>query len=101
LTQLVQLTANELAEKHHIRRALPEDQSPRLARALRGLTLEEGRRVLTQAILTALSLDASTLERVHEGKSQLIKNQGVLEFLKVEGGLDSIGGLARLKAWLA
>ncbi|MBI1983247.1 MAG: AAA family ATPase, partial [Acidobacteria bacterium] len=61
----------------------------------------EARRVLTQAVLAKLSLDATTLDRVHEGKSQLIRNQGVLEFLKVEGGLDSIGGLARLKAWLA
>lgn len=101
LTQLVQTTVSELAANHHIRRDLPEDQRPNLARALRGLTLEEARRVLTQAVLASLSLDAGTLDRLHEGKSQLIKNQGVLEFLRVEGGLDSIGGLARLKAWLA
>jgi hypothetical protein len=101
LTRLVQLTANDLSEKHRVRRELPEDQVPRLARALRGLTLEEGRRVLTHAILARLTLDSTTLDRVHEGKGQVIKNQGVLEFLRVEGGLDSIGGLARLKGWLA
>jgi len=101
MTQLVQTTISDLTANHRVRKELPEDQLPQLARALRGLTLEEARRVLTQAVLTSLSLDAGTLERLHEGKSQLIKNQGVLEFLRLEGGLDSIGGLARLKAWLA
>jgi hypothetical protein len=101
LTRLVQMTASDLAANHHIRGDLPEDQIPPLARALRGLTLEEARRVFTQAVLAGLSFDSAMLDRLHEGKSQLVKNQGVLEFLKVEGGLDSIGGLGRLKAWLA
>ena len=101
LTQLVRGTAADLAANHHLRGELPEDQLPPLARALRGLTLEEARRVFTQAVLAGLSFDAGMLDRLYDGKSQLVKNQGVLEFLKVEGGLDSIGGLARLKAWLA
>lgn len=101
LTRLVKQTADDLGANHRIRRDLPEDQVPRLARGLCGLTLEEARRVLTQAVLGRLTLDVATLDRVHQGKGQVIKDQGVLEFLRVEGGLDSIGGLGRLKAWLA
>ncbi len=101
LAVLVRKTASDLAANHHLRGDLPEDRITHLARALRGLTLEESRRVLTQAVLASLSFDAGVMDRLSEGKSQLVKNQGVLEFLNVERGMDSIGGLARLKAWLA
>jgi SpoVK/Ycf46/Vps4 family AAA+-type ATPase len=101
LNQLVVTTVHELTEKHHIRNELPAGQMPELVAGLRGLTLEEARRILTQAILETSSFDRGTLERVREAKSQLIKDQGVIEFLKTEESFASLGGVARLKAWLA
>ncbi len=101
LSQLVRATVADLSESHRIRGELEESQRPKLVNALRGLTLEEARRILTQAVLARSGFDEATLDRVREGKNRYIKDQGVLEFLDSEGGLDSIGGLTRLKAWLA
>jgi SpoVK/Ycf46/Vps4 family AAA+-type ATPase len=100
LGQLADATVRELLAKYHLKNTLPPEQMPALVRSLRGLTLDEARRILTQSILEKNSLDLDTLELVHEAKSKLVKDHGVIEFLKPETGLGSIGGLTRLKAWL-
>jgi len=91
IDSLVKITLRELVATRHLRNDLPPAQIPLLIRSLRGLTL---------AILEKSVLDMSTLDAVHEAKAQLIKDQGVIEFLKPESGLSSVGGLGRLKAWL-
>ena len=100
LDLLVKTTLRELIGGQHLKNELPTAQMPVLVRSLRGLTLDEARRTLTQAILGKSCLDITTLEAVQEAKSQLVKDQGVIQFLKPESGLGSVGGLAHLKAWL-
>jgi SpoVK/Ycf46/Vps4 family AAA+-type ATPase len=100
LTQLVVTTVRDLMGKYRFKNELTQDQMPDLLRSLRGLTLDEARRILMQAILETARFDLGTVDRVREAKSKLIKDQGVIEFLKPESGLGSVGGLTRLKAWL-
>lgn len=100
LYQLVGATARELMEEHHILNQLPPARLPEVVRSLRGLTLDEARRILTQAVLETRRFDASTIERIRDAKSQFIKDQGVLEFLNPEGGFGDMGGMKRLKDWL-
>jgi hypothetical protein len=100
LNQLVVVTIRDLMEKYRIFNQLTRDRMPDLVRSLQGLTLDEARRILTQAVLEGNRFDPSTIDRIHEAKSQFIKDQGVLEFLKMELGLGAVAGLARLKAWL-
>lgn len=100
LNRLAAATVRELIGSRHLRNGLPPAQMPALVHSLCGLTLDEARRILTQAILEKSCLDGATLEAVHEAKTQLIKDQGIIEFLKPEAGLGSVGGLAHLKAWL-
>jgi len=101
LAQLARVTASDLVTKHRLRGELTEDQLSEVVRGLRGLAREEARRILSQAILANARLDLGILENIREAKSRLIKDQGVLEFLEVETRMDSIGGLERLKSWLA
>lgn len=100
MNQLAVVTVRDLMGKYRIHSELTQDQMPDLVRGLRGLTREEARRILTQAVLENSRFDVGTLDHIREAKSKLIKDQGVLEFLKVEQGLESVGGLTRLKAWL-
>ncbi len=100
LTQIAVATVQEIIASNRIRNELTQDGMPDLVRALSGLTRNEARRVLTQAVLENRSFDAGTIKLVRQAKSSLIKDQGVLEFLKDEQGLDSVGGLRNLKAWL-
>lgn len=100
LSPLTVATVRELMGKYHLKNELHSAQMPALVRSLRGLTLDEARRILTQSILEKSSLDIGTIELVQEGKTKLVKDQGVIEFLKPEAALGSVGGLGRLKGWL-
>lgn len=100
LNQLVVATVRDLLEKYRFQNLLTPEQLPEVVRSLRGLTRDEARRILTQAILENSRFDLGTLDHIREAKNGLIKDQGVLEFLEPQAGLDSIGGLTRLKAWL-
>jgi len=100
LNRLVVGTVRDLMGEHRITSELTQDEMPVLVGSLRGLTLEEARRILTQAVLENYRFDVGTVERIREAKNQFIKDQGVLEFLKVDAGLDTVAGLANLKAWL-
>ena len=100
MNQLVVATVRDLLEKYRFQNLLAQDQLPEVVRSLRGLTRDEARRVLTQAILEGSRFDLGTLDHIREAKNGLIKDQGVLEFLEPPAGLDAVGGLARLKAWL-
>jgi len=100
LSQVVNMTLRDLMGKHQIKDDLPSDQMPVLLNSLRGLTLDEARRILTQAILDGYRFDSGTLGRVREAKGNLIKDQGVVEFMKTEDGMSSVGGLNHLKGWL-
>ena len=101
LSQLVLTSVRELEEKYRIRNELPREQLPEVVRSLSGLTREEARRVLVESILGNGRFDQGTVSKVRSAKSRLIKAEGVLEFLDWDSGLDSIGGLEHLKAWLA
>jgi hypothetical protein len=101
LNQLVTATLRELVEKYRALNQLAPEQMPGVVRSLGGLTLEEARRIFSQAVLEDGRCDAHTIDRILDAKSQFIKDQGVLEFLKVESGLEAVAGLAHLKAWLA
>jgi len=100
LGQLAGVTVRELISKQHLKNAMLPEQMSALVHSLRGLTLDEARRILTQAILGKSCLDMTTIEAVNEAKTQLVKDQGIIEFLKPEAGLGSVGGLAHLKVWL-
>ncbi|MDR3676254.1 MAG: AAA family ATPase [Acidobacteriota bacterium] len=100
LNQLAVTTVRELSAHQHLKNELPLGQMPVLARSLRGLTLDEARRILTQCILPKSCLEMATIGAVLEAKTQLVKDQGIIEFSKPEAGLMAVGGLTRLKAWL-
>ena len=100
LQKLVTVSVSDLGRQHRFVVEFPRDGLADLARNLRGLTLDEARRILSQAILERSRFDRETVARVLSARGQVIKGQGVLEILTVEDGLAAIGGLKRLKSWL-
>jgi SpoVK/Ycf46/Vps4 family AAA+-type ATPase len=100
LSQQADLTVKDLCQERRILTQFTPDIFPVVARALLGLTRAEARRVLTESILENSRFDSSTLDLIRRNKGKLIKGQGVLEFLEPGGCMSSVGGLARLKAWL-
>ena len=72
-----------------------------LVRALAGLTLQQTRRVIAQAILEDGKLSRLDIERVVRLKGEIIEQSGVLEFFPVQENGFELGGFRGLKEWLS
>lgn len=83
-------------------------RSPRLTPAVReklvkaalGLTLEEAERVYRRAVVIADKLTEQEVEIVLSEKKQLIRRNGILEYIDEDDTIESVGGLSELKHWL-
>ena len=76
------------------------DVKERLLRAALGLTKDEAEKVYRKAHVKAGRLTESEIEIVLSEKKQLIRRNGILEYLEEDETIDSVGGLEELKRWL-
>jgi SpoVK/Ycf46/Vps4 family AAA+-type ATPase len=72
----------------------------KLVRATLGLTQDEAEKVYRKAQVTNGKLTESEVEIVLSEKQQLIRRNGILEYIEDEENLESVGGLEELKHWL-
>lgn len=75
-------------------------QREKLIQASLGLTRDEAEKVYRKAAVTAGKLTESEVEIVLSEKKQLIRRNGILEFIEEDETLASVGGLEELKRWL-
>jgi SpoVK/Ycf46/Vps4 family AAA+-type ATPase len=80
---------------------LPTFELDRLVERLRGFTAFEAERAVTRAIVKNRSLGARDIETIIEIKKELLKKDGVLEYIAPEENLAEVGGFENLKTWLA
>lgn len=80
---------------------LPGATLERMIQSLGGLTLGQAERALRRAVADDLTLDASDLGGIHEARRQVLHDQSALEYVDAREGLEDVGGLQGLKAWLA
>ena len=78
----------------------PEETSGIVA-DLQGLTMFEAERALARAIVSDHALTADDRPRIRETKKVLVEGGGILEFVPAPDGLDQVGGLDKLKKWVA
>lgn len=79
---------------------LGEEEVSALARALRGLTLEESRRLLLRAGLRDGRLEPGDLHELLEGKRNRLDEGTVLEWVEPAEGLETLAGAAGFKEWV-
>jgi SpoVK/Ycf46/Vps4 family AAA+-type ATPase len=79
--------------------AAPQDRE-RLLKAALGLTRDEAEKVYRKARVMAGCLTAGEVDIVLSEKRQLIRRNGILEFMDVDETIDLVGGLEELKHWL-
>ncbi|NBD31752.1 MAG: AAA family ATPase [Cyanobacteria bacterium] len=72
----------------------------KLLRATLGLTRDEAEKVYRKVYVTAQRFSEAEVDVVLSEKKQLIRRNGILEFLEEDETLDNIGGLEELKRWL-
>jgi len=99
LERLVRLTARELEAQSHAAIELEPADYGSLARALRGLHVQEARRVLYRAALDDGRLDLSDVEGVLARKQHRLGETSQLEWVEPLPGVSSLGGSENLKEW--
>lgn len=80
---------------------LSRQESEGLVSDLQGLTLFEAERALAQVIVEDNALTGADRGRLRELKKGLVEGGGLLEFIPTPEGLDQLGGLEKLKKWIA
>lgn len=102
LRDLVEQTVRHTArDSPGTRIALAPPDIEGLVSDLSGLSLFEAERALARAIVEDNALTPADRPRIRESKKTLVEGGGLLEFVPSPEGMDQIGGLARLKKWIA
>ncbi len=72
----------------------------KLVRATLGLTQDEAEKVYRKAQVTNGKLTEEEVDIVLSEKQQLIRRNGILEYMEEDEDIDDVGGLEELKHWL-
>ncbi|NEQ98725.1 MAG: AAA family ATPase [Cyanothece sp. SIO2G6] len=79
---------------------LSTEAREKLLKAALGLTHDEAEKVYRKAQVTAGCLTESEVDIVLSEKQQIIRRNGILEYIEEDETIDAVGGLAELKRWL-
>ncbi len=98
MSELNQVLTQQI-EQNRMRRPTTETREKLLKAAL-GLTRDEAEKVYRKAQVVAGKLTETEVEIVLSEKKQLIRRNGILEYIEEDETIDSVGGLEELKHWL-
>jgi ATP-dependent 26S proteasome regulatory subunit len=98
LSELNDVLSQEL-RKGKNKRLKPEVRE-KLLRAALGLTQDEAKKVYRKAQVKAGCLTEEEVEIVLSEKKQLIRRNGILDYIEEDETIDAVGGLEELKHWL-
>lgn len=100
LTLLVNDVVNTLGRGRRVRVDLSEEECKRLVEGLKGLTLYQAERAVTEAVLNDMALTVEDVATVQRAKRELLAEGGVLEFVPRSENAIVLGGLSAFKAWV-
>jgi SpoVK/Ycf46/Vps4 family AAA+-type ATPase len=79
---------------------LQAEVKEKLRRAALGLTIDEAEKVYRKAQIKAGQLTENEVEIVLSEKKQLIRRNGILDYIEEDETINAVGGLEELKHWL-
>jgi SpoVK/Ycf46/Vps4 family AAA+-type ATPase len=96
--QLGEVLNQQLAQVKQTR--LERSVREKLIAAAQGLTQDEAEKVFRKAQVLSGRLTEAEVAVVTAEKKQLIRRNGILEYIEEEATLEQVGGLEELKRWL-
>jgi hypothetical protein len=100
LRGVVRAVLQSLEARQRVSVDLNAGEMDQILRALTGLTLNQARQAVAQAVLDDGKLSRSDVAGILRRKSQIVQESGLLEFYPFEDNQFELGGFGRLKAWL-
>lgn len=100
IERVVRRTLDDLAARN-LPVSLGREEVEALVESVRGLSAGEAERVILQAAFRDGRVDQGDVEFVRTARAELLNASGVLELVPTDrGGLEQVGGMEELKAWL-
>ncbi|MEB3267655.1 MAG: AAA family ATPase [Leptolyngbya sp.] len=96
--ELNQVLTQELTQSKSA--TITTETREKLLKAALGLTRDEAEKVYRKARVVTGQLTDAEVDIVLSEKKQLIRRNGILEFMEVDETINSVGGLEELKHWL-
>jgi MoxR-like ATPase len=102
LEEVVRKTFKKIKDESfvEVQAKISKRQIEQLVQSLRGLTCDEAARVAASVVYDDYLLNADDLPRAVEAKRRILASTGCLESIATDRGVNDIGGLGNLKAWL-
>jgi hypothetical protein len=100
LRAVVRTVIDAVGRRQQIHLELTRDDAQHLVHALAGLTLNQARQVIAEAIVADGRLSGADVQTVIKCKGEIIARGGLLEFYSLDENRFELGGFASLKAWL-
>jgi hypothetical protein len=101
LDALIRDTLRRLDREKHVDVEITRRGLMTVIRNLRGLTRRQAEQIITEVVLDDRRFDESDINHVLAAKRRALHQGGLLEYVETPVSLDEIGGLRRLKTWLA
>ncbi|NJK36676.1 MAG: AAA family ATPase [Oscillatoriales cyanobacterium RM2_1_1] len=98
MKELDQVLSAQLKEAKTSR--ITTEAREKLLKAALGLTQDEAEKVYRKSYVTRSRLTESEVDIVLTEKKQLIRRNGILEYVEIDETINSVGGLEELKNWL-
>ena len=98
MKELNQVLSRQLEQTRN--RRISTEIREKLLKAALGLTKDEAEKVYCKAQVTAGRLTEKEVDIVLSEKKQLIRRNGILEYIEEDETINSVGGLEELKHWL-
>jgi len=98
MTELNQVLSKQLEQSRGGR--VTTEGREKLLKAALGLTRDEAQKVYRKAQVTTGHLKETEVDIVLSEKKQLIRRNGILEYIEEDETIDAVGGLEELKRWL-
>lgn len=99
MSELNQVLSAEL-ERSGVDSNINTEGREKLLKAALGLTRDEAEKVFRKSRVMAGKLTEGEVNIVLSEKKQLIRRNGILDYIEEDETLDSVGGLEELKHWL-
>ncbi len=96
--ELDRVLSNQLSQTPQ--RSMAAEDRERLLTAALGLTRDEAEKVFRKAYIQRERLTGDEVDIVLAEKKQLIRRNGILEFIQNNETMQEVGGLGELKRWL-
>lgn len=98
MSELNQVLSAELEKSRAT--SITTEGREKLLKAALGLTRDEAEKVFRKSRVMAGQLTESEVNIVLSEKKQLIRRNGILDYIEEDETIDSVGGLEELKHWL-